>query len=101
MDMDSLSFAKNKLISCVVENPKNSVHFSMLYELCHEKTAFCLCKNKDSDFAVQFCAVTAQPISAFVFATRIVQFLLYLCPRFQDSNLILRLYRSVCVRPGS
>ena len=32
------------------------------------------------------CAVTAQPISAFVFVTRIVQFLFYLNPKFQDSS---------------
>ena len=46
------------------------------------------------------CAVTAQLISAFVFATRIVQFLFYLNPKFQDSSLLLWLYRSVCVRHG-
>ena len=38
-------------------------------------------------------------ISAFVFATRIVQFLLYLTPKFQASSLLLCLYRSVCVGP--
>ena len=44
--------------------------------------------------------VTGKLISAFVFATRIVQFLLYLYPKFQDSNFLLRLYRKVCVAPG-
>ena len=44
-------------------------------------------------------AVTAKLISAFVFATRIVQFLLYLTPKFQASSLLLCLYRSVCVGP--
>ena len=44
-------------------------------------------------------AVTAKLISAFVFASRIVQFLFYFNPKFQDSSSILRLYRSVCVRP--
>ena len=44
------------------------------------------------------CAVTAQLISAFIFTTQIVQFLLY--PKFQDSNFFLRMYRPVCVRPG-
>ena len=34
-------------------------------------------------------AVTAKLISAFVFATRIVQFLLYLTPKFQAFNLLL------------
>ena len=46
------------------------------------------------------CAVTAQLISAFVFTTKIVQFLLYLHQNFQDSIFLLRLYRPVCVRPG-
>ena len=45
------------------------------------------------------CAVTAQLISAFVFATRIVQFLLYLYPKFQDSSFLLCVYRPVCVGP--
>ena len=34
-------------------------------------------------------AVTAKLISAFVFATRIVQFLLYLTPKFPASSLLL------------
>ena len=46
------------------------------------------------------CAVTAQLISAFVFATWIEQFLLFLNPKFQASSLFSRLYRSVCLRPG-
>ena len=45
------------------------------------------------------CAVTAKQISAFVFATWIVQFLLYLFPKFQAYMLLLCLYSSVCVRP--
>ena len=44
-------------------------------------------------------AVTAKLISAFVFATRIVQFLLYLTPKFQASSSFLCLYRPVCVGP--
>ena len=46
------------------------------------------------------CAVTAQLISAFVFATRIVEFLFYLYTKFQASSFILSLYRLVCVGPG-
>ena len=45
-------------------------------------------------------AVTAKPISTFVFATRIVQFLFYLNPKFQASSSFLCLYRPVCVGPG-
>ena len=45
-------------------------------------------------------AVAAKLISAFVFATRIVQSLFYLNPKSQDSNHLLWLYRPVCVGPG-
>ena len=38
-------------------------------------------------------------ISGFVFATRIVQFLFYLNPKFQASSSFLCMYRSVCVGP--
>ena len=44
-------------------------------------------------------AVTAKLISAFVFATRIVQFFFYLNPKFQASSSFLCLYRPVCVGP--
>ena len=44
-------------------------------------------------------AVTAKLISAFVFATRIVQFLFYLNPKFQASCYFLCLYSLVCVEP--
>ena len=46
------------------------------------------------------CAVTAQLISAFVFATRIVHSLYYLNSKFQASSHLLWLYSPVCVRPG-
>ena len=45
-------------------------------------------------------AVTAKLISAFVFTTRIVQFLYFLNPLFQASSYILWLYSPVCVGPG-
>ena len=45
-------------------------------------------------------AVTAKLINAFVFATRIVQFLYYLNPKFQASSHLLWLYSPVCVGPG-
>ena len=44
--------------------------------------------------------VAAQLISAFVFATQIVQSLHSLNPKFQASNRLLWLYSRVCVRPG-
>ena len=60
------------------------------------KPDFALAKTKAQ---ISF-AVTAKLISAFVFASRIVQFLFYLNPKFQASSSFLCLYRSFCVRPG-
>ena len=45
-------------------------------------------------------AVTAKLISAFVFATRIIKFLLYLYRKFHASSHPLRLHRPVYVGPG-
>ena len=56
------------------------------------KPAFCICKNKD--------AVAAKLISAFVFATRIVQSLYFLNPKFQASSHLLWLYSPLCVGHG-
>ena len=44
--------------------------------------------------------VTAKRISAFVFATRIVQSLYFLNPKFQASSHLLWLYSLVCIGPG-
>ena len=44
--------------------------------------------------------VTAKLISAFVFATRIVQSLYCLNTKFQASSHLLWLYSPVCVKPG-
>ena len=62
------------------------------------KPTICIGENKDA--LISF-AVTAKLISAFVFATRIVQFLFYLNPKFQASTgSFLCLYgRPVCVGP--
>ena len=46
------------------------------------------------------CPVTAQLISAFVFAIRIVQSLYYLNPKLQVSSHLVWLYSPVCVEPG-
>ena len=45
-------------------------------------------------------AIIAKLISAFVFATWIVQSLCFLNPKFQVSNHLLWLYSPVCVGPG-
>ena len=45
-------------------------------------------------------AVTAKLISAFVFATQIVQSLFFLNPKFQASRYLRWLHSPVCVGPG-
>ena len=45
-------------------------------------------------------AETAKLINAFVFATRIVQSLFFLNPKYQASSYLLWLYSPVCVGPG-
>ena len=60
------------------------------------KPDFCICETKAQ---ISF-AVTAKLISAFVFATRIVQTLYYLNLKFQASSHLLWLYSTVCVGPG-
>ena len=52
------------------------------------KPTICICENKGAD-----------QLRAFVFATRIVQFLFYLNPKFQASSSFLSLYRSICDGP--
>ena len=54
------------------------------------KPDFSICENKDAD----------QLISAFVFATRIVQSLYFLNAKFQASSHLQWLYSPVCVGPG-
>ena len=58
------------------------------------KPTICIDKNKDADQLRG-----NREISAFVFATRIVQFLFYLNPKFQAASSFLCLYRPVCVGP--
>ena len=62
------------------------------------KLAFCICKNKDADQLRG--NREAKLIRAFVFATRIVQSLFYLNPKFQASSHLLWLHSLVCVGPG-
>ena len=57
------------------------------------KPTICISEDKDAD---QLCG---KAVTAFVFATRIVQFLFYLNPKFQASGSFLCLYRLLCVGP--
>ena len=63
------------------------------------KPAFCICKKQKLQIASWNRGYTAKLISAFVFATGVVQFLFLLILKFQDSSHLLWLYRSVCVEP--
>ena len=65
------------------------------YEPRHEQTGF-LFMRKQRHRSV----VIAQLISAFVFATRIVQSLFFQNLKFQTSSHLLWLYSPVCVGPG-
>ena len=69
---------------------------SAVMSLVVRKPAFVYAKTKTQIS----CAVTAQLISAFVFAIRIVQSLYYLNPKFKASSHLLWLYRPVFVGPG-
>ena len=60
------------------------------------KPDFCLCENKGADQLRSHCEAD----SAFVFATRIVQYLFFLNPKFQASSHLLCLFSSICVRPS-
>ena len=76
-----------------------STHVFVLFNkmsLVMRKPAFCICENTTQ---ISF-AVTAKLISAFVFATRIVQSLCFLNQKFQASSHLLWLYSPVCVGPG-
>ena len=89
------------ILFSVLTNPKTSLEIVLLikgvvisYLRRHiGKPTICICKNGKY-------AVTAKLISAFVFATRIVQVLFYLHPKFQASIRLLLLYSLVCVGPG-
>ena len=63
----------------------------------HEKTGFLHVRKPKTQISF---AVTAKLISAFVFATRIVQSLYFLYTNFQASSHLVWLYRPVCVGPG-
>ena len=61
------------------------------------KPDFCIYAKTKTQIS---CVVTAQLISAFVFAIRIVQSLYYLNAKFKASSHLLRLQCLPCVGPG-
>ena len=66
-----------------------------IYEICHEKNNI-LHKRKQAQISF---AVIGKLISTFVLATRIVQLLYFLNPKFPASYHLTCLYSSVCVGP--
>ena len=62
------------------------------------KPTICIGEKPRTKTQISF-VVTAKLISAFVFATRIVQSPFFLNPKFQASSHLLCLYSPVCVRP--
>ena len=60
------------------------------------KAAFCICENKDADQLPG----NREADHAFVFATRIIQSLYFLNPKFQAAIQLMWLYSPVCVGPG-
>ena len=68
----------------------------MIWAATWENRIFAYAKTKTQ---ISF-AVSAKLISAFVFATWIVQSLCFLNPKFQVSSHLLWLYSLVCVGPG-
>ena len=58
------------------------------------KAAFCIYAKTKTQTSF---AATAKLISAFVFATRIVQSLYFLNAKFQGCSYLLRLYSPACV----
>ena len=87
----------NNLTESRLEYHTCNVYNAPLFEPCYEKTGFfAYAKTKTQ---ISF-AVTAKLISAFVSATRIVQSLYFLNPKFQASSHLLWFYSQVCVGPG-
>ena len=59
------------------------------------KPTICICENKGADQL----RGNREADHSFVFATRIVQFLYFLNPKFPVSSHLLCLYRPICVGP--
>ena len=82
------------------ENRANSMvseKITVSYEPLREKTGFLQYVKTKTQISF---AVTAKLISAFVFATEILQSLYFLNPKFQASSHLQWLYSPVCVGPG-
>ena len=89
---DSSNYPKSMVLSKLRKIRLNlcKSHFFYMSRVVR-KPAFCIYENKDAD------QLRGKLISAFVFATQIVQSLYFLNTKFQTSSYLLWLYRPVCV----
>ena len=91
------NFQRPDSVACLIARPSTMTCCrGTQYELVVRKPVFAYAKTKTQ---ISF-AVTAKLISAFVFATRIVQSLYFLNLKFQASSLPLWVCSLVCVGPG-
>ena len=91
---------RKSLYKCSTSYDQDGHHANYM-SLVMRISDFCICENKDADqLRGDRFAVTPKLISAFIFATWIVQSLFCLNPNAQVSSHLLWLYSLVCVRPG-
>ena len=79
-------------ISCLITSNREDIGYFIYHVSRHmRKPTICIGENKGADQLRSYIsfAVTAKLISAFAFATWIVQFLVYLNPKFQASSSFL------------
>ena len=99
-----ICFWKNCSLSLVTAHTRicntlilhNKVFFNIIWAATWENRIFAFAKTKTQ---ISF-TVTAKLISIFVFATRIVQSLYFLNPKFQVPSYLQWLPSPVCVGPG-
>ena len=87
----------NRESSDILSSEETNLINSPRNEPRYEKTGF-LHMRKQRRRSLR--SITAQLISVFVFATRLVQSLYFINPKFQASSYLLWLYSLVCVGPG-
>ena len=77
------------------------IYICMYHMSCiNRKQDYCLCENKGADQLCNNCTADQRLCFCYMYTDSSVQFLLYLYPKFQDSSLLLHVYRLVCVGPG-
>ena len=102
-NVKSESFKSSENIQRKEDRPDRTVSDNKFLLVTHYKLSLVMRNKRCFAYAKTkaqiSCTVTAQLVSAFVFATRIVQSLCFLNPKFQVSSHLLWLYSLVCVGP--